>query len=105
MPEKNIFEKYLKEGETILWLGQPKPGLQVRDADIILIPISIILIGFSFALDYAMTQFEAPFIFKVAGVLFALTGIYVGSIRLLLDRSRRKWIFYCITDRRVLVVS
>ena len=77
----------------------------MRDADMILIPISIILVGFAFGLDYSMTQFEAPFIFKIAGVLFAAVGIYVGAIRLVLDRWRRQHTFYSITSKRVLVIS
>jgi len=100
-----LFDKYLKEGEAILWSGQPKSGMQLRDADIILIPISIILIGFAVVLDYVMTQFESPFIFKVAGILIALAGMYVGGIRFFLDRSKRKHIFYCITSKRILVIS
>src|SRR5215217_6173761 len=100
-----MFGKYLKEEEKILWSGQPKSGIQLRDADLLLIPISIILIGFSIGLDYSMIYFKAPFIFKVAGVLFAAAGFYTGAIRLFLDRSKRKRIFYCITSKRVLVIS
>jgi hypothetical protein len=99
------FSPHLKEGERILWTGKPKTGFQLRDADIILIPVSIILIGFSVVLDYTMIQFESPAIFKVIGVLFAVAGIYFGGVRFFLDRAKRRKIFYCITDKRVLIIA
>lgn len=105
MIHDNMFKPYLKEGEEIIWQGKPKSGLQLRDADIILIPVSIILIGFAVVLDYTMMLFEAPFIFKLAGVMFALAGIYIGGIRFFLDRNKRVNTYYCITSKRVLVIS
>ncbi|HYV93048.1 MAG TPA: hypothetical protein VE978_14755 [Chitinophagales bacterium] len=104
----NLNEKFsslLKEGETILWTGKPVGGIQIRDADIILIPISIILLGFSVILDYVLLHFESEFIFKVIGVMFALAAIYLGGIRFLLDVLKRKRTFYCITTKRVIVIS
>jgi hypothetical protein len=105
MSQDNMFKPYLKEGEEVIWQGKPKSGLQLRDADIILIPVSIILIGFAVVLDYTMMLFEAPFIFKLAGVMFALAGIYFGGIRFFLDRNKRVNTYYCVTRKRVLVIS
>ena len=99
------FSRFLKPGETILWTGNPVPGILIRDADIILIPMSIILLGFSVILDYVMMHFESNFIFKIIGVTFALLAIYMGGIRFLFDSLKRKRTFYCITNKRVLVIS
>ena len=105
MVPSQVFNQYLKEGEVILWSGKPRQGLQLRDADIILIPASIILIGFAVILDYTLIHYDSPFIFKVIGLLFAIAGIYMIGIRFLLDIRRRKQTFYCITNRRVLMIS
>jgi len=105
MDSSALFSKYLKENETVLWAGQPKMGMQLRDADIIIIPVSIILIGFAVGLNFIMLQFDAPFIFKIAAVMFGFAGIYFGVIRFILDLIRRKRTYYCITSRRVLVIS
>ncbi len=100
-----LFQKYLKEGEKILWTGQPQRGIKIRDADIILIPVSIILIGFAVILDYVLMNYDSPLAFKALGVMFALGGIYSGGIRFILDASHRRKTFYCITNKRVLVLS
>jgi hypothetical protein len=99
------FSGLLKEGESIVWSGKPVGGILIRDTDIILIPISIILLGFSVALDYVMIYFESAFIFKFIGVSFALLAVYLGGIRFVLASIRRKRIAYCITNKRVLVIS
>lgn len=67
--------------------------------------MSIILIGFAMILDYILMIYEAPFLFKVFGALLIILGIYFGIIRFSLDMLKRKRTFYCITDRRVLVIS
>src|SRR6476620_6225926 len=99
------FNPFLKSGEKILWTGNPVTGILIRDADIILIPMSIILLGFSVILDYVMMHFESNFIFKFIGVTFALLAIYMGGIRFLFDALKRTRTFYCITNKRVLVIA
>ncbi|MEP7129366.1 MAG: hypothetical protein ABI729_10880, partial [Chitinophagales bacterium] len=70
-----LFKEYLKEEEIVLWTGQPKRGVQIRDADLILIPMSIILIGFSIILDYTLVHYNSGILFKLFGGLLALAGI------------------------------
>ncbi|MCS6991334.1 MAG: hypothetical protein NZL95_05680 [Chitinophagales bacterium] len=99
------FSPYLKEGETILWLGGPKQGFFLRDADIILIPFSIILVGFSAIIDYIIITYRAPVSYQIIGLMFAGAGIYMAGIRFVRDYFRRKYTCYCITNRRVLKLS
>ncbi|MEO5675785.1 MAG: hypothetical protein ABIQ74_14175 [Chitinophagales bacterium] len=99
------FTQLLKPGESILWTGKPVKGIRLRDADIILIPMSIILLGFSVMLNYIMLYFESAFIFKFIGITFALIAIYIGGIRILLDADKRRRMTYCITTRRVIRIS
>lgn len=105
MNHEEKFRQYLKEGEQVLWTGKPKAGLLLRDADIIVLPVSIILIGFAVVLDYVMLQMESPLVFKALGVFLAMAGIYFGGLRFFLDRQKRRNIFYAITNKRVLVIS
>lgn len=100
-----LFKPYLKEDENILWSGQPKRGVQIRDADIILIPMSIILIGFSLILDYTLMHYDSSVIFKLLGGLLAVAGIYMGLIRFFTDAAKRAQTFYCITTKRVIVLT
>ena len=98
------FQKYLKQDESVVWSGRPKRGIQIRDADLILIPMSIIMIGFAIILNYTLLHYESSFVFKMFGVLLAGAGIYVGILRFFTDASRRAHTFYCITTRRVLIL-
>ncbi|MGB3075259.1 MAG: hypothetical protein WBB36_08050 [Chitinophagales bacterium] len=100
-----LFKEYLKEEEIILWTGQPKRGIQIRDADLILIPMSIILIGFSIILDYTLVHYNSGIFFKLFGGLLALAGIELGLIRFIMDAARRASTFYCITNKRIIVLT
>ena len=101
----SLFDRYLKEQEEILWMGQPKKGIQIRDADMLLIPMSIILLGFSLILDYMLTQYQSSFAFKILGIMLASASVYIGIIRFFVDSARRASTFYCITNRRVIVMK
>lgn len=105
MENTGAFKRYLKEEERILWSGQPKAGVQIRDADIILIPMSIILIGFSIIIDYMLMHFEAGIFFKICGALLGIAGVYMGLLRFFSDASKRAHTFYCLTNRRIIVMT
>ncbi|MBA2422279.1 MAG: hypothetical protein H0V61_03540 [Chitinophagales bacterium] len=100
-----LFHEYLKDEEQILWSGQPKSGVQLRDADMILIPMSIIVIGFALILNYMLLYYEASFSFRILGVLFAIGGIYMGIVRFFADAAKRSQTFYCITTKRIIILK
>ncbi len=95
----------MKDGEIILWEGKPMSGFRFRDTDIILIPISIILLGFSVMLNYILIHFESDFIFKVIGIALAMLAIYTGGLRFFFNAQKRRRTFYCITNKRILMIS
>jgi hypothetical protein len=105
MDYKFLFEKYLKDQEQILWSGQPKLGIQLRDADMILIPMSIIVIGFAIILNYILFYYEASFTFRILGILLAVGGLYMGILRFFTDATKRAQTFYCITSKRVIILK
>lgn len=98
-----IFSTFLKPDEKLLWSGQPKRGILFRDADMILIPMSIILIGFALILDFALLHYKASLPLQLFGILLAGAGLYMGLIRYFRDAAKRARTFYCITDKRVIV--
>lgn len=102
---KRYFENRLKEDEQIIWCGKPKDGILVKHADLILIPMSVILMGFALIFDYVLIRYNAPFIFVSIGIVLTLTGIYFLFIRFYTDKARRKNIFYCLTTKRILMLS
>lgn len=105
LPDDQLFTPFLKESESMLWRGQPKKGIQLRDADMILIPMSIILIGFALILNYILWLYSASFLLHLFGALLAAGGIYLGVIRFFVDASKRARTFYGISDKRVIVLT
>ncbi len=100
--ECHVFDRYLKPGETILWIGRPRTGFYLRDADIILIPVSIIFIGFASILTFAAIHYHSPWPYKVFAGLTVLMALYLAFIRHIRDYRRRQHMWYCITTQRVL---
>lgn len=99
------FLVHLKENEKIAWSGQPKQGILMRDVDMIIIPMSFILLGFALILDYAVITYPVSWTFKSLGFLLSISFIYVGILRFFVNARHRRKLFYCITTKRVLVLS
>jgi len=98
------FIPLLKPNEKILWSGMPRQGLLIRDADMLAIPMSIMLLGFMLLMDFLMVT--NPNLFTLAtGFLFTGLFVYLGVLRFFTAARRRRLIHYCITNRRVLVMQ
>lgn len=99
------FTAYLKPGEHIVWSGKPKQGLLIRDADMIAIPMSIMLFGFAALLDFLWFTYNVHWPI----ILFAITAsaafVYLGVMRFFVAATRRRYIHYCLTNKRVLSIQ
>lgn len=96
---------YLKEDEVIRWLGQPIGGIRLKDADMIVIPVTIILLGFGTVLDVQAIHYHADFIFIFFGFMITLLALYLIFPRFIVDKRKREQTYYCITSLRVLVLE
>jgi hypothetical protein len=104
-PIESEIAGYLKAGEIIKWIGQPIGGLRVRDVDMIIIPNTIILLGFGCILSVTTIHYHADFIFIFFGFSITLLGIYLIFPRFFLEKLKREATYYCITSQRVLILS
>ncbi|HAP01685.1 MAG TPA: hypothetical protein DCQ93_07165 [Bacteroidetes bacterium] len=102
LQDTSVFESRLKENELILWEGIPKQGRHVRDMDMIVVPISIIAIGFGGFFHFAIFYYQEYF-FLPLGMFIVFAGIYMGIIRFFMDAARRRKLKYCVTNKRVLM--
>jgi hypothetical protein len=102
---EKIFSEFIKENEDIAWCGKPKQGILIRDMDLIAIPMSLILFGFALILDYAVFYYKAGFQFLSLSFFITLLLFYGGIIRFFANAHHRKNLFYCITTKRILVIS
>ncbi len=102
---EKYFESRLKEDEQIIWCGKPKDGILIKHADLILIPMSVILMGFTLIFDYISIKYSAPLVFVSIGIILTFASFYLLLIRFFTDIARRKNIFYCLTTKRILKLS
>jgi hypothetical protein len=96
-------ENILQENEKILWQGIPKQGILIRDLDILAIPMSIMLFGFSVILDFAIVHFQVSYLFLSLALLLNLLFLYLGVFRFLMNANRRKKQQYFVTNKRIIV--
>lgn len=102
-PFEEYFNTKLKDNEKILWCGKPKSGITLKYVDLILIPMSLILLGFTLFFDYMLLTYEnvSP-VYIPLGVLLTVTTVYMVFVRFYVNTERRKNILYCLTDKRIL---
>jgi len=97
-----MLEDELNFGENIVWRGQPYKGFLLRKADIILIPLSLLLGGFFFFLGYTiLTSDSCVYLF---GIPFLLIGLYFPFGRFLVDITQRRRTYYALTNERVIII-
>ncbi len=104
------FVRYLDPGEQILWTGAPPGGLLLRRKDLLLIPFSLLFVGFSLfwtagvsgALDSGGDGFVG--IFLVVGLAFVGIGLFLAFGRFVVDAIQRRATAYAVTDRRALIL-
>ena len=97
--------QHLDVGENLLWSGKPKAGIVFTNADIFLIPFSLLWCGF--AIFWLMTTIGvgAPLFFTLFGIPFVIIGLFIVFGRFLIDQKRRSNTIYGLTEKRVIIKS
>jgi len=102
----------LAPGETILWQGQPLPGIDWRglispDAifGAVMTLFAVAWMGFS-AILLATPATPAIFaVFPVLGLPFLSFGLYMLFGRLFVDAARRRGTWYTLTDQQAFIAE
>lgn len=102
---ENELRPSLSPGEQLIWAGKPKTGIRFKGSDAILIPFSIVWLGFALFWEFGVASINAPFFFKIFGIPFILVGIYFVVGRFFVDSMRRQNTTYGITSTRVIIKS
>jgi hypothetical protein len=94
----------LRDGEVLLWSGQPQQGIIFRDSDVFLIPFSLLWTGFVVFWERGVIK-SGSLLLQLLGIPFVLVGIYVVVGRFFLDSKQRKHTFYGITNQSIIIIS
>jgi hypothetical protein len=102
----------LQDGETILWQGQPVPGIRWRDLLSAQSAFGVVFAGFALfwiTAAAAMTAGSgAPGVFAffpLFGLPFLAVGLYMVGGQAVIDAMRRGKTWYTLTDRTAFVAS
>jgi len=95
--------RHIREGESILWSGQPKQGIIFRPSDIFLIPFSLAWLGFAIFWVYMAAQTSPEF--SLFGAPFVLIGLVFAFGRFVIDSKYRENTVYGLTENRLIIKS
>jgi hypothetical protein len=103
----------LADGETIVWQGQPEPGIAWRDAISATSAFGVVFTGFAlFWMAMAATIIGGgsgpgfPFsMFPLFGLPFLAVGLYFLVGHVIVDAYVRSTTWYTLTDRTAFVAS
>jgi hypothetical protein len=96
----------LRQGERLLWVGQPDPKVRFTGADAFLVPFSILWGGFAIFWEFmaVTTAKQQPF-FALWGIPFVLIGFWFIFGRFIYKKRRKLRTVYGLTDRRAIVCT
>lgn len=94
----------LVPGESILWSGQPRQGFMLREIDLVLIPVSLLMGWGSFQLMTLLIMGEIHQIHIVVVIFWVLT-LYMLFFRFFVDMEIRRRTCYAITNRRIIILK
>ena len=72
---KQRLQSKLAPNEHLLWFGQPRGGIVLRDSDVYAIPFSLIWGGFAIFWEISVLSDDAPITFKLFGLPFVGVGL------------------------------
>lgn len=94
---------HLQPGESLLWTGQPKSGLVFRGTDALMIPFSLLWLGF--VVFWMIMAARGSAMFALFAIPFLLVGLYALIGRFIVDARVRSHTTYGITENRIIIKS
>ena len=106
--QQAALQRYLLDGERILWTGQPDPHRLLNAGDALLIPFSLLWGGFAIVWEIMATGFFRDLrgpggFFALWGIPFVALGQYFIWGRFLYKRWDRRRTIYAVTSQRILI--
>lgn len=96
---------YIMDDEYILWEGAPEKGVSLTSRDIVLLPFSVIWLGFALFWEYLAVTTSGSLLMMVWGLPFIGVGLYLLFGRFLQTLYLRDKTFYIITNKKLIIRS
>jgi hypothetical protein len=103
--DRAAIEPHVLPGERLLWAGRPDPTKHFTANDVVLIPFSLVWLGFVIFWLTAAISSGAPTFFVLFGSVFLVIGLLMSVGRFFIKAARKKRTRYGITSSRVIVVE
>lgn len=94
---------YIMDDEYILWEGAPEKGVSLTSRDIVLLPFSVIWLGFALFWEYLAVTTSGSLLMMVWGLPFIGVGLYLLFGRFLQTLYLRDKTFYIITNKKLII--
>lgn len=95
----------LLPGEKVRWSGLPRRLPVFNQADLLLVPFSMVWFGFSVYWTSSVVSNGAPLMFIIFGSISVAIGLYICLGRLVLRWLRLRTTAYTVTSQRIIVTS
>ena len=98
-------QPFLEGGESLLWSGRPRSGIQLQAGDVVIIPFSLMWGGFAIYWETMAIRVHAPLVMKLFGLPFVAIGLFMILGRFFADAARRANTLYAVTSNRVFIAT
>ena len=95
-------EPLLRPGERLRWAGRPDPKVRFTQADLFLVPFSLLWCGFVIVWETLAITRGAPVYFALFGIPFVLAGLYFVFGRFVYKGRRKRSTVYGLTESRAI---
>ena len=103
--DRAAIEPHLLPSERLLWAGRPDPTKHFTAHDVVLIPFSLVWLGFVIFWLTAVISSGAPSFFVLFGSVFLVIGLLMAVGRFFIKAARKRRTRYGVTNSRVIVVE
>ncbi len=103
--DQQTLTKFLRQNESLQWVGRPPGSLLFRKSDVFLIPFSLLWGGFAAFWEFSVYNSNAPAFFLLFGSAFVLAGLYLIVGRFFFDMIKRTKTIYGLTNERALILA
>ena len=100
---KSRFDKYINEGEKILWTGTPEKNSTNLGYIFFCSILSLFFLIFSLIWTSVVFANNAPTLFKIVGIVFITIGLFGTFIHIFSHKIRRSKIYYAISNKRIYI--